>query len=64
MFGETYQMKFDVDPFSVDMINFEEKRVLVCTDQAKTTESQNDQAEESRGQGLEKKRAKEEAPRM
>jgi hypothetical protein len=64
MFGEAYQMKFDVDPFSVDMINFEEKRVLVCTDQAKTTEGQNDQAEESRGQGLEKKRAEEEAPRM
>jgi hypothetical protein len=31
-------MKLNVDPFPVDMINFEENRVLVWTDQAKTTE--------------------------
>jgi hypothetical protein len=31
-------MKLDVDPFPVDMINFEEKRVLVRTNQAATTE--------------------------
>jgi hypothetical protein len=30
-------MKLDVDPFPVDMINFEEKRVLVRTNQAATT---------------------------
>jgi hypothetical protein len=30
-------MKLDVDPFPVDMINFEEKRVLVRTDKAATT---------------------------
>jgi hypothetical protein len=30
-------MKLDVDPFLVGMINFEEKRVLVCTSQADTT---------------------------
>jgi hypothetical protein len=36
-FGESSQMKLDVDPFPVDMINFEEKRVLVRTDKAATT---------------------------
>jgi hypothetical protein len=30
-------MKLDVDPFPVDMINFEERRVLVRTDQVATT---------------------------
>jgi hypothetical protein len=34
-------MKLDVDLFSIYMINFEEKRILVCTDQAKTTEGKN-----------------------
>jgi hypothetical protein len=34
-------MKLDVSPFPMDMINFEEKRILVCTDQAKTTEGKN-----------------------
>jgi hypothetical protein len=37
-FGENSQMKLDVDPFPVDMINFEERRVLVRTDQVATTE--------------------------
>jgi hypothetical protein len=41
MFGETHQMKVDVDPFPVDMMNSEEKRVLVHTDHAKTTEGKN-----------------------
>jgi hypothetical protein len=36
-FGENSQMKLDVDPFPVDMINFEERRVLVRTDQVATT---------------------------
>jgi hypothetical protein len=40
-FGETPQMELDVDPFPMDMINFEEKRILVRTDQAKTTEGKN-----------------------
>jgi hypothetical protein len=30
-------MKLDLDPFPVAMINFEEKRVLVRTDQAEST---------------------------
>jgi hypothetical protein len=30
-------MKLDVDPFPVDLINFEEKRVLMHTNQADTT---------------------------
>jgi hypothetical protein len=34
-------MKFDVDLFSIYMINFEEKMILVRTDQAKTTEGKN-----------------------
>jgi hypothetical protein len=38
MFGDNSWMKLDVDPFPVDMINFEEKRVLVRTDQAAMTE--------------------------
>jgi hypothetical protein len=41
MFGEAHQMKLDVDPFPVDVINFEEKKVLVCTDQANITEGKN-----------------------
>jgi hypothetical protein len=31
-------MKLDVDPFPIDVINFEERRVLVRTDQATTNE--------------------------
>jgi hypothetical protein len=34
-------MKLDVDPFSVDMINSEEKKVLICLDQANTTKGKN-----------------------
>jgi hypothetical protein len=33
-------MKLDVDPFPMDMINFEEKRVLVRMDQVVTTEGE------------------------
>jgi hypothetical protein len=39
--GDNHQMKLDVDPFPVDMINFEEKRVLVCMDQADTAKGKN-----------------------
>jgi hypothetical protein len=35
--GDIQQMKLDVDPFLMDMINFEEKKVLVRTDRANTT---------------------------
>jgi hypothetical protein len=35
--GDNRQTKLDVDPFPVDMINFEEKQVLVCMHQANTT---------------------------
>lgn len=35
--GENSKMKLDSDPFPVNMINFEEKRVLVRTSQAKST---------------------------
>jgi hypothetical protein len=38
MFGENSEVKPYVDPFPVDMINFEEKRVLVRIDQAATIE--------------------------
>jgi hypothetical protein len=30
-------MKLDADPFLVNMIKFEQKKVLMCTDQAETT---------------------------
>jgi hypothetical protein len=35
--GDGQMMRLDVDPFPVNMINFEEKRVLVRTDQAEST---------------------------
>jgi hypothetical protein len=35
--GDAQQMKLDLVPFSVAMINFEENRVLVRTDQAEST---------------------------
>jgi hypothetical protein len=34
-------MKLDVNPFPIDVIDFEEKRVLVRTDQAATTAGKN-----------------------
>jgi hypothetical protein len=39
--GVTHQMKLDTDPFSVDLINFEEKRIPVQTDQAESTKGKN-----------------------
>jgi hypothetical protein len=39
--GDGQKMPLDVDSFPVYMINFEGKRVLVRTDQAKTTEGKN-----------------------
>jgi hypothetical protein len=39
--GDSHQMKLDVDPFSVDMIDFAEKKVLVRQDQAGTTRGKN-----------------------
>jgi hypothetical protein len=41
MLDNGQKMRLDVDPFLVDMINFDEKRVLVWTDQAETTEGKN-----------------------
>jgi hypothetical protein len=35
--GDGQRVRLDVDPFPVNMINIEEKRVLVCTDQAEST---------------------------
>jgi hypothetical protein len=39
MMGDGVQMKLDIDPFpaNVNLINFEEKKVLVRTSQADTT---------------------------
>jgi hypothetical protein len=31
----------DLDPFPVDLINFEEKKVLMCIDQAESTKGKN-----------------------
>jgi hypothetical protein len=39
--GDAHQMKLDTYPFLVDMINFEEKRVLVQSDQAESTRGKN-----------------------
>jgi hypothetical protein len=39
--GDGHQMKLDVDPFPVDMIDFVEKKVLVRQDQAGTTRGKN-----------------------
>jgi hypothetical protein len=36
--GEGSKMKLDVDPFSVGMVNLEEKKILVSYDQAGTTQ--------------------------
>jgi hypothetical protein len=39
--GDNHWMKVNVDPFLVDMINFEEKKVLVHSDQASMTRGKN-----------------------
>ena len=40
-FGEASKMKLDKDPFPINVIDFEGKRVLVRTDQAETTKGKN-----------------------
>jgi hypothetical protein len=39
--GDAHQMKLDTNPFPIDLINFEEKRILVRLDQAKSTKGKN-----------------------
>jgi hypothetical protein len=39
--GEGSKMKLDVDPFSVGMVNLEEKKILVSYDQGDTTQGKN-----------------------
>jgi hypothetical protein len=39
--GDGGKMKLDVDLFPVDMIEYGEKKILVQTDQARTTEGKN-----------------------
>jgi hypothetical protein len=34
-------MKLDVDPFPVSMVNLEEKKIMVRSDQASTTKGEN-----------------------
>jgi hypothetical protein len=34
-------MKLDTNPFPVSMVELEQKKILVCTDQAKTTKGKN-----------------------
>jgi hypothetical protein len=34
-------MKLDMNPFPVNMVELEQKKILVCTDQAKTTKGKN-----------------------
>jgi hypothetical protein len=34
-------MKLDTDPFPVGMVELEQKKILVCTDQAETTKGRN-----------------------
>jgi hypothetical protein len=43
MLGKGHKMKLDTDPFpmNVNMINFEEKRILVRTSQAESTWGKN-----------------------
>jgi hypothetical protein len=35
------KMKVDTDPFPVGMVELEQKKILVCTDQAETTNGRN-----------------------
>jgi hypothetical protein len=35
------KMKLDMDPFPVDMVELELKKILVCTHQAETTKGKN-----------------------
>ena len=39
--GDSNRMRLDSDPFPVNMINFEEKRILVRTTQAETSRGKN-----------------------
>jgi hypothetical protein len=39
--GDNQRMELDIDPFPVNMINFEEKKVLMWTDQTSTTKGKN-----------------------
>jgi hypothetical protein len=39
--GDTQQIKLDVNPFLIDLIEFKEKKVLVRTDQATSTAGKN-----------------------
>jgi hypothetical protein len=41
MLGDGDKMRLDTNPFPVNIIEFEEKRVLVRTDQADTTKEKN-----------------------
>jgi hypothetical protein len=34
-------MKLDTDPFPVGMVELEQKKILVCTDQVETTKGRN-----------------------
>jgi hypothetical protein len=35
--GDNVKMKLNTDPFPIDMVELEQKKILVCTDQAETT---------------------------
>jgi hypothetical protein len=39
--GDNQQMKLDANPFPVDLINFDEKKILVRTSPADTTKGKN-----------------------
>jgi uncharacterized OB-fold protein len=39
--GDGGKMKLDTDPFPVGMVELEQKKILVCTDQAETTKGRN-----------------------
>jgi hypothetical protein len=39
--GDGGKMQFDVDPFPVNAVGFEEKKILVQSDQASTTKGKN-----------------------
>jgi hypothetical protein len=39
--GDGGKMKLDTDPFPISTVELEQKKILVCTDQAKTTKGRN-----------------------
>jgi hypothetical protein len=39
--GDGGKMKLDTDPFPISMVKLMDKKILVCTDQAKTTKGKN-----------------------